>query len=69
MRMNANNNRSSHQYPVDNRYNSVPPHETGMECAILGAMMIDRDAYAVVCDMLKPEYFYEYTVFWLLQKG
>ena len=59
MRMNANNNRSSHQYPVDNRYNSVPPHETGMECAILGAMMIDRDAYAVVCDMLKPEYFYE----------
>lgn len=58
MGMNTNSNRSSHQHTVKNRYNSVPPNENGMECAILGALMIDRDAYSVVCEMLKPEYFY-----------
>ena len=58
MGMNTNSNRSSHQHTVKNRYNSVPPNENGMECAILGALMIDRDAYAIVCEMLKPEYFY-----------
>ena len=27
--------------------------------AVLGALMIDKDAYAVVCEMLLPESFYE----------
>ena len=26
---------------------------------MLGALMIDKDAYAVVCEMLYPESFYE----------
>jgi replicative DNA helicase len=30
-----------------------------MERAVLGALMIDKDAYTVVCEMLFPESFYE----------
>ena len=35
------------------------PQATEIERAVLGALMIDKDAYAVVCEMLLPESFYE----------
>ena len=58
-----NNNTSSprkrRQQPVDNTYANVQPQATEIERAVLGALMIDKDAYAVVCEMLYPESFYE----------
>ena len=50
---------SKRQQPVDNTYAHVQPQAREMESAVLGALMIDKDAYAVVCEMLLPESFYE----------
>ena len=37
----------------------IPPRDIELEEAVLGAMMLERDAYTRVCDILKPESFYE----------
>ena len=44
---------------TDNTYVHVQPQATEIERAVLGALMIDKDAYTVVCEMLYPESFYE----------
>ena len=49
---NTNGNRRRRQQPVDNTYAHVQPQATEIERAVLGALMIDKDAYAVVCEML-----------------
>lgn len=36
-----------------------PPRDTDLEEAVLGALMLEKDAYTIVCDILKPESFYE----------
>ena len=56
---NTTGNRRNRQQPVDNGYAHVQPQAREIECAVLGALMIDKDAYAVVCEMLVPESFYE----------
>ena len=45
--------------PIDNTYGHLQPQATDVERAVLGALMIDKDAYAVVCELLYPESFYE----------
>ena len=47
------------QQPVDNTYGHLQPQALEVEKAVLGALMIDKDAYAVVCETLYPESFYE----------
>ena len=47
------------QQPVDNTYGHLQPQALEVEKAVLGALMIDKDAYAVVCEILYPESFYE----------
>ncbi len=37
----------------------IPPRDKELEEAVLGALMLERDAYITVCDILKPESFYE----------
>lgn len=37
------------------------PADTELERAVLGALMLEKDAYTAVCDLLKPECFYEPT--------
>ncbi len=37
----------------------VAPRDLELEEAVLGALMLERDAYTTVCDLLKPESFYE----------
>ena len=44
---------------TDNTFAHVQPQAREMERAVLGALMIDKDAYTVVCEMLFPESFYE----------
>lgn len=36
-----------------------PPSDTPIEAAVLGAILISKDAYTTVCDMLRPESFYD----------
>lgn len=35
------------------------PRDTEVEAAVLGALMLEKDAYTTVCDMLRPECFYD----------
>jgi replicative DNA helicase len=36
----------------------VPPHDLGAEAAVLSAVLLDRDAFDEVAEILKPEHFY-----------
>ena len=44
---------------ADFTYGHVMPQAPDVEKAVLGALMIDKDAYLEVCDFLKHESFYE----------
>lgn len=45
---------------IDNTsYAHLQPQALEVERAVLGALMNDRDAYAVICEILSPESFYE----------
>ena len=37
----------------------MQPRDKDLEEAVLGALMLEKDAYTTVCDILKPESFYE----------
>lgn len=37
----------------------IPPRDKDLEEAVLGALMLERDAFTLICDLLKPESFYE----------
>lgn len=37
----------------------VPPHDKDIEEAVLGALMLEKDAYANVCDIISADAFYE----------
>ncbi len=53
------NNSRRDQSPMEFTYGHVMPQAPEMEKAVLGALMIDKDAYLEVCDLLRPESFYE----------
>ena len=40
-------------------YAQIQPQATEVEKAILGALMIDKEAYVADCEILKPQSFYE----------
>ena len=54
-----NNRRQRQQQPVDNTYGHLQPQALDIERAVLGALLVDKDAYPVVCEILHPESFYE----------
>jgi len=56
---NKNTRRPRKPQPVNNAYGHLQPQALEVEKAVLGALMIDKDAYAVVCEILYPESFYE----------
>lgn len=49
----------SSQLPLDFSYAQVQPQALEVEKAVLGALMIDKDAYLVISELLRPESFYE----------
>ena len=53
----SNKRRPNQQQPVDSTYGHLQPQALDVEKAVLGALLIDKDAYAVVCEMLFPESF------------
>lgn len=54
---NKRNQNTPSQVPAGS--NHIKPQATDVEKAVLGALMIDKDAYAIICDILHPESFYE----------
>ena len=44
-----------------NEYGKLPPQAIELEEADLGALMIEKDAYSLVSEILKPECFYKIT--------
>lgn len=45
--------------PVVSEYGKLPPQALDVEEVVLGALMLQKDAYSQVCDELKPECFYK----------
>ena len=41
------------------RLGKLPPHDTELEEVVLGTLMLEKDAYMNVCDILVPESFYD----------
>ncbi len=56
---NKNNQRGNRNAPLYENGGRIPPHDKDLEEAVLGALMLEKDAYSNVCDLLKPESFYE----------
>ena len=44
---------------IDYGYGRLQPQAPEVEKAVLGALLIDRDAYVEVCELLRQESFYE----------
>ncbi len=53
------NNSKREAQPIDLMYGHIQPQALEVGKAVLGALMIDKDAYMEVCDLLRPESFYE----------
>ena len=52
-------NSRKEQLPAELGYGHIMPQAPEVEKAVLGALMIDSNAYMEVCDRLRPESFYE----------
>ena len=58
-RKNIRSSRAKNPQPVTD-YGRVQPQAPELEEAVLGALMIEKDAYSLVSEILKPESFYEH---------
>ena len=54
-----NQHRPKSKAPIDTGLGHVPPQSLETERLVLGALMIDKDAFTVVSEILRPETFYE----------
>ncbi|MDE7336431.1 MAG: replicative DNA helicase [Muribaculaceae bacterium] len=52
-------NKPQHNGSETDAIGRMPPHDKDIEEAVLGALMLEKDAYATVCDILQPQSFYE----------
>ncbi len=55
----TNKTRKRQAAPIDNSYGHLQPQALDIERVVLGALMIDKDAFTVVSEILHPETFYE----------
>ena len=42
-----------------NEFGKLPPQAPELEDSVLGALMIEKEAYSTVPDLLRPEVFYK----------
>ncbi len=56
---NRNNNNRRTNTPIDSTYAHLQPQAIDFERVVLGALMVDADAFSIVSEILKPESFYE----------
>ena len=59
MPINNNNKGNKGGSPIDPAFAHVQPQAVEFEQAVLGALMVDSDAFSIVSEILKPETFYE----------
>jgi len=60
MRNNTNYKKKDQQVDIGNfMYGKVPPQAIDLEEAVLGAIMLEKDAIDIAAEMLKPESFYK----------
>lgn len=45
--------------PITDATGKLPPRDTDLEEVVLGALMLEKDAYMNVCDILTPDSFYD----------
>ncbi|MCH4147523.1 MAG: replicative DNA helicase [Prevotella sp.] len=56
----SNNPRSKRQpVPIDTSYGHLQPQALDVEKLVLGALMIDNDAFSMISEIIRPETFYE----------
>lgn len=55
----SRSSRAKTSAPLQDEYGHLQPQDTNLEQAVLGALMIEKDAYYQVSDLLRPESFYE----------
>ena len=56
---NTSNGRGHRPSPIDPSYGHLQPQALEIERVVLGALMIDKDAFSVVSEIIRPETFYE----------
>ncbi|NCC09524.1 MAG: replicative DNA helicase [Bacteroidia bacterium] len=59
LKRNTRNTKTKVQQPV-NDYGRIQPQAIELEEAVLGALMVEKDAYSLVSEILRPESFYEH---------
>lgn len=47
--------------PLESDYGKLPPQAKDFEEAVLGALMLEKDAYPLISEILRAESFYEHT--------
>ena len=52
-------NKSRTSAPIDSSYGHLQPQATDIERAVLGALMVDKEAFSVVSEMIRAESFYD----------
>lgn len=56
---NNNRRRPQHEQQLMSEYGKLQPQDLKIEEAVLGAIMLEKEAYTSVSDILKPESFYD----------
>ncbi len=56
---NKNQRKPKQPAPINNTYGHLQPQALDIEKVVLGAMLIDKDAFSMVSEILHPETFYE----------
>lgn len=56
---NTSGRRAAANATVADSAGRIAPRDTRLEAAVLGALMLEKDAYTIVCDILHADSFYE----------
>lgn len=59
MEQTRSNRKLVHTPHINTETGKLPPHDSELEEIVLGALMLETDAYPIVCDLLVPDSFYE----------
>ena len=52
-------NKPQHESQVNENMGKLPPQDLELEATVLGALMLEKDAYSQVSDIISPECFYD----------
>ena len=55
----SNKNNRHNSTPIDNKYGHLQPQAPDIERLVLGALMVDKDAFSMISELVRPETFYE----------